>query len=159
MGTHTWQTARLILYLTAMSILDELKFEPDEELRLVLIDHERAKEASESDRGPRDLHDTVAYAAKYTQDIRHRIKLTNLSEIRNVKLMTQTELAQKAGTTRRTITAIENGLNEPSVFLALTIAEALDVKIEEIFYVKPPQIPSHDFDKHRWAVVSKTKKR
>lgn len=47
--------------------------------------------------------------------------------------MTQQELADKAGVTRQTIIAIEAGNYSPSLTLAFKLAQALDVRIEEVF--------------------------
>lgn len=51
--------------------------------------------------------------------------------------LTQGQLATLSGTSRRTIGAIENKRREPSVYLALTLAEALGLKVEDIFYLEP----------------------
>ena len=47
--------------------------------------------------------------------------------------MTQQQLADKAGVTRQTILAIEAGKYSPSLTLAFKIADALQVRIEEVF--------------------------
>lgn len=47
--------------------------------------------------------------------------------------LSQEELAEKAGVTRQTIHAIENGKYGPSLELAFRIAKALGTKIEEVF--------------------------
>jgi putative transcriptional regulator len=47
--------------------------------------------------------------------------------------MTQQELADKAGVTRQTIIAIEAGKYSPSLTLAFKLAEALGVRIEDVF--------------------------
>lgn len=52
---------------------------------------------------------------------------------RIVKHMTQATLAAEAGVSRRAIIDIENQRKAPSVFLAIAIAEALEVKVEDIF--------------------------
>ena len=46
---------------------------------------------------------------------------------------TPVELANTVGVTRATITAIENGSYDPSLFLAYDIAEALDANVTEVF--------------------------
>jgi DNA-binding XRE family transcriptional regulator len=58
--------------------------------------------------------------------------------------MTQTALAARTGSTRKAIARIENGQHEPSVYLAIAIAEALGVKVEDIFHLAPltPVSPS-----------------
>ena len=47
--------------------------------------------------------------------------------------MTQQELAGRAGCTRQTIIAIEQGKYVPSLELAFRIARAFGVKLEEVF--------------------------
>lgn len=52
---------------------------------------------------------------------------------RAVRDLTQAELAELAGVTRRSINAIEAGKMVPSVLLALKIARALEVPIDVVF--------------------------
>jgi putative transcriptional regulator len=47
--------------------------------------------------------------------------------------MTQEELANKAGCTRQTIIALEQGKYVPSITLAFKIARAFGVTLEEVF--------------------------
>jgi putative transcriptional regulator len=47
--------------------------------------------------------------------------------------MTQEELAQRAGCTRQTIIALEQGKYVPSIELAFRIARALGVSLEDVF--------------------------
>lgn len=47
--------------------------------------------------------------------------------------MTQEELAQRAGCTRQTIIALEQGKYVPSIELAFKIAKAFGVPLEEVF--------------------------
>ena len=47
--------------------------------------------------------------------------------------MTQQELAERAGCTRQTIIAIEQGRYVPSLDLAFRIAQAFGVPLEEVF--------------------------
>jgi putative transcriptional regulator len=47
--------------------------------------------------------------------------------------LSQDELAQLVGTTRRTISSLEHGQSSPSVALALALANALDATVEELF--------------------------
>jgi putative transcriptional regulator len=47
--------------------------------------------------------------------------------------LTQAELADLAGVTRKSINAIETGNMVPSTILALKLAHALDVTVEELF--------------------------
>lgn len=50
--------------------------------------------------------------------------------------MTQQELAEKVEVTRQTIIAIEKGKFNPSVKLALLIADVFQKNIEEIFFLE-----------------------
>ena len=47
--------------------------------------------------------------------------------------MSQQDLAEKAGCTRQTIIAIEQGKYNPSLALAFKIARAFNKKIDEVF--------------------------
>jgi putative transcriptional regulator len=47
--------------------------------------------------------------------------------------MTQEELSQRAGCTRQTIIALEQGKYVPSIELAFKIAKAFGVALEEVF--------------------------
>jgi len=47
--------------------------------------------------------------------------------------MTQEALAERAGCTRQTIIALEQGKYVPSIELAFKIAKALGAKVEEVF--------------------------
>ncbi len=67
--------------------------------------------------------------------------MTNAAHIRNRirrlrfdhDEMTQEELANKAGCTRQTIIALEQGKYVPSITLAFSIARAFGVTLEEVF--------------------------
>jgi putative transcriptional regulator len=52
---------------------------------------------------------------------------------RAMKDWTQEELARRIGVTRKTVNTIENGIYVPSTALALKMAAAFGVKIEELF--------------------------
>lgn len=54
--------------------------------------------------------------------------------------MTQQELADKAGVTRQTIVAIENGKYSPTLELAFRIAHVFGVPLEEVFTYTPPDV-------------------
>ncbi|WP_369902153.1 helix-turn-helix transcriptional regulator [Bacillus manliponensis] len=58
-----------------------------------------------------------------------------LRELRARYRLTQSDLGAKAGVTRQTIGFIEKGDYEPSITLALKIAEALDHTVEEVFWL------------------------
>ena len=50
--------------------------------------------------------------------------------------LTQAELAERVGVTRKTINTVENGHYVPSTVLALKIARVFDVPVEEIFRLR-----------------------
>jgi putative transcriptional regulator len=52
---------------------------------------------------------------------------------RAMRDLTQADLAIMAGVTRKSVNAIEAGRMVPSVVLALRIAHALDVRVEDVF--------------------------
>jgi putative transcriptional regulator len=57
-----------------------------------------------------------------------------LKEVRQMRKISQEELAKAVGTTRQTIISIEKNLFNPSAKLALLLCIALDVKFENLFY-------------------------
>jgi putative transcriptional regulator len=61
-------------------------------------------------------------------DLRNTLKVQ-----RAIRDLTQAELAERAGITRRSVNAIETGRMVPSVFLALKLARALDVSVDALF--------------------------
>ena len=67
----------------------------------------------------------MAKTAKITNRIR-RLRFDNAE-------MTQEELAKRAGCTRQTIIALEQGKYVPSIELAFKIAKAFAVTLEEVF--------------------------
>ena len=58
---------------------------------------------------------------------------TTMKVQRAMRNLTQAELAQLAGITRKSINAIEMGHMVPSTILALKLAHALQVTVEELF--------------------------
>lgn len=54
-------------------------------------------------------------------------------QLRKVKGYSQEKLARLAGVTRQTINAIENAKYSPSLELAFTLADLLNVKVDELF--------------------------
>ena len=60
--------------------------------------------------------------------------LSNTIKVERARLnMTQADLAFKVGVSRKTINTIETGKFIPSTITALRIAQAFEMKIEEIF--------------------------
>ena len=52
---------------------------------------------------------------------------------RAVRDLTQADLAERAGITRVSVNAIEAGRMVPSIFLALKLARALGVSVDDLF--------------------------
>jgi putative transcriptional regulator len=65
-----------------------------------------------------------------------RVLSNRLKEIRERLALTQAELAQLAGVSRKTINTIENGVFVPSTILALTLAKVLKLTVEDIFILR-----------------------
>ena len=63
----------------------------------------------------------------------HKKLLNNLEELRKNAGITQQDLSEKAGVSRKSINAVENGIYVPSTVLALKISSTLNCKVEEIF--------------------------
>ena len=61
-----------------------------------------------------------------------------LKEARARLGLTQAELAEKSGVSRKTINTVENGVFIPSTLLALMLARSLGVTVEELFYLTQP---------------------
>lgn len=59
-----------------------------------------------------------------------------LKDIRTDLGLTQAELAERVGVSRKTINTVENGVFIPSTLLALKLAAALNVKVEALFFLK-----------------------
>ena len=59
-----------------------------------------------------------------------------LKERRGQLGLTQAELAERVGVTRKTINTVENGVFTPSALLAIKLAEALSVPVETLFWVE-----------------------
>ncbi|MFQ8921122.1 MAG: helix-turn-helix transcriptional regulator [Clostridium paraputrificum] len=65
----------------------------------------------------------------------HNLELNNnLKSIRAEKGMAQTDLANRVGVSRNTISSIETEQFNPTAKLALILCIALDKKFEEVFY-------------------------
>lgn len=60
---------------------------------------------------------------------------SRLKEARLAAGLTQAELAEKASVSRKTINTVENGVFTPSTIIALSLAKALDLKVEDLFWL------------------------
>lgn len=56
-----------------------------------------------------------------------------LRELREARSLTQGQLAELVGVSRKTINTVENGIFVPSTVIALKLARALDVPVERLF--------------------------
>ena len=64
-------------------------------------------------------------------------QLTTTMKLQRARLdLTQPELAERAGVTRKSINAIETGNMVPSTILALKLARTLGVTVEELFAIE-----------------------
>ncbi len=57
----------------------------------------------------------------------------SLRDARGQQGLTQAELAERVGVSRKTINTVENGVFIPSTVLALKLARALDKPVEALF--------------------------
>ncbi|MGI4733118.1 MAG: helix-turn-helix transcriptional regulator [Janthinobacterium lividum] len=61
--------------------------------------------------------------------------LNSLKEQRARHALTQAELAERVGVSRKTINTVENGVFVPSTVLALKLARALGERVEVLFWI------------------------
>ena len=59
--------------------------------------------------------------------------VTQLKDLREVHGLTQAQLGQMIGVSRKTINTVENGVYVPSTVIALKLAAALGVSVEVLF--------------------------
>jgi len=59
----------------------------------------------------------------------------DIKERRTALGLTQAELAEACGVTRKTVNTVENGVFTPSALLALKLARALNVTVEQLFRI------------------------
>ena len=62
--------------------------------------------------------------------------ITKLKSVRETRSMTQQELADRIGMRRETILHLENNRYNPSLEMALKIAQVFDLRVEELFQLK-----------------------
>ena len=60
-----------------------------------------------------------------------------LRELREAKGLTQAQLADLIGVSRKTVNTVENGVFVPSTVVALKLAGALGCTVEELFFLAP----------------------
>jgi putative transcriptional regulator len=67
-----------------------------------------------------------------TELLRNRLRMARAD-----RGWTQADLAARVGVTRKTINTVENGVFVPSTVLALKLARALGMAVEEVFQLPP----------------------
>ena len=50
--------------------------------------------------------------------------------------LTQAEHAERVGVTRKKVNTVENGVFTPSATLAIKLAEALELSVEQLFWIE-----------------------
>lgn len=58
-----------------------------------------------------------------------------LREFRDRKGLTQAQLADLIGMSRKTVNTVENGVFVPSTVVALKLAGALECRVEDLFFL------------------------
>ena len=62
--------------------------------------------------------------------------LNKLKERRTELGLTQAELAERCGVTRKTVNTVANGVFTPSATLAIKLAQALELSVERLFWIE-----------------------
>lgn len=62
-----------------------------------------------------------------------------LKEVRTAQGLTQTDLAELVGVSRKTINTVENSVFVPSTILALALAKTLRTTVEQLFFLIPDE--------------------
>ncbi len=60
----------------------------------------------------------------------------SIKEHRGELSLTQAELAERVGVTRKTVNTVENAVFTPSATLAIKLAQALGLTVEELFWIE-----------------------
>lgn len=61
--------------------------------------------------------------------------LNRIKDYRTERALTQAQLAELVGVTRKTVNTVENGIFTPSALLAIKLARALGVSVEQLFSI------------------------
>ena len=59
-----------------------------------------------------------------------------IREQRDKRGWTQADLAAQIGVSRKTVNTVENGVFTPSTLLALKLSTALEVPVEQLFWIE-----------------------
>ena len=62
--------------------------------------------------------------------------VNKIKERRGELGLTQGELAEQVGVTRKTVNTVENGVFTPSATLAIKLAKALGLSVEQLFWIE-----------------------
>lgn len=62
--------------------------------------------------------------------------LNKLKDRRTELGLTQAELAERCGVTRKTVNTVENGVFTPSATLAIKLAQVLELSVEQLFWIE-----------------------
>ena len=62
--------------------------------------------------------------------------VNRLKEERERLALTQADLAARVGVSRKTINTVENRVFTPSATLAIKLAEALELSVEQLFWIE-----------------------
>jgi len=60
----------------------------------------------------------------------------NIAKLRSKQKLSQQELADAIGVSRKTISTVETGRFTPSVVIALKLARFFQVSVEKVFYLE-----------------------
>jgi putative transcriptional regulator len=64
-------------------------------------------------------------------------RLVNRIKERRTELgLTQAELAERVGVTRKTVNTVENAIFTPSTILALKLAESMGLSVEQLIWIE-----------------------
>lgn len=63
-----------------------------------------------------------------------------LRELRELKNLTQEDIAEKVGVSRQTIISLEKGKYNPSIFLAYKLSRIFSLNIEDVFIFHDEEI-------------------
>lgn len=60
----------------------------------------------------------------------------NIAKLRSKRKLSQQELADSIGVSRKTISTVETGRFTPSVVIALKLSDFFELPVEKIFYLE-----------------------
>ena len=68
--------------------------------------------------------------------------VVTLKAVRTEKGLSQGQLAERVGVSRKTINTVENGIYVPTTTLALKLADELGCSVEQLFSLPKPSPPT-----------------